>query len=37
LVLEVSGGRIAGFDAFIGATFLPAFGFPAVPIRARAP
>ncbi|HWF54223.1 MAG TPA: RNA polymerase subunit sigma-70 [Solirubrobacteraceae bacterium] len=29
LVLEVSGGRIAGFDAFIDARFLPGFGFPA--------
>jgi RNA polymerase sigma-70 factor (ECF subfamily) len=37
LVLEVSGGRIAGFDAFIGAGFLPVFGFPAVRVSARGP
>jgi RNA polymerase sigma-70 factor, ECF subfamily len=37
LVLEVFGGQIAGFDAFIDARFLPDFGFPAVPISARSP
>jgi RNA polymerase sigma-70 factor (ECF subfamily) len=37
LVIEVSDGRVAGFDAFIGAKFLPVFGFPAAPIRARSP
>jgi hypothetical protein len=37
LVIEVSDGRIAGFDAFIGSKFLPAFGFPAAPSRARSP
>jgi RNA polymerase sigma-70 factor (ECF subfamily) len=37
LVLDVAGGGIAGFDAFIDARFLPVFGFPAVPISARSP
>jgi RNA polymerase sigma-70 factor (ECF subfamily) len=37
LVVEVSDGRIAGFDAFIDAKFLPIFGFPAAPIRTRSP
>jgi RNA polymerase sigma-70 factor (ECF subfamily) len=37
LVLDVARGRIAGFDAFIGARFLPVFGFPAVPMSARSP
>jgi RNA polymerase sigma-70 factor (ECF subfamily) len=37
LVIEVSDGRIAGLDAFIDAKFLPVFGFPAAPIRARSP
>jgi RNA polymerase sigma-70 factor (ECF subfamily) len=37
LVLEVSGGRIAGFDAFIDARFLPVFGFPAATNSARSP
>jgi RNA polymerase sigma-70 factor, ECF subfamily len=37
LVIELAGGRIAGFDAFIDARFLPRFGFPAVPISARSP
>jgi RNA polymerase sigma-70 factor (ECF subfamily) len=31
LVLEVRGDRIAGFDAFIDARFLPVFGFPGPP------
>jgi RNA polymerase sigma-70 factor, ECF subfamily len=37
LIVEVSGGRIAGFDAFIDAKFLPVFGFPAALIRDRSP
>jgi RNA polymerase sigma-70 factor (ECF subfamily) len=37
LVLEVSGGRIAGFDAFIDAKFLPPFGFPAAQTTGRSP
>jgi len=35
LVLETRGGRIAGYDAFIGARFLPAFGFPAEQMASR--
>ncbi len=31
-VIEIAGGRIAGFDAFIDAKFLPAFGFAATPV-----
>jgi RNA polymerase sigma-70 factor (ECF subfamily) len=33
LVLETREGRIAGYDAFIGARFLPLFGFPVEPTR----
>jgi len=35
LVLEVSGGQIAGFDGFIDARLPPAFGFSASPGMAR--
>jgi RNA polymerase sigma-70 factor (ECF subfamily) len=35
-VLEVSGGQITGWDAFIDAKFLPVFGYPA-PTTARSP
>jgi RNA polymerase sigma-70 factor (ECF subfamily) len=31
-VIEIAGGRIAGFDAFIDAKFLPVFGFAATPV-----
>jgi RNA polymerase sigma-70 factor (ECF subfamily) len=37
LVIEVSDGRIAGFDAFIDAKVLPVFGFPTAPTRTRSP
>ena len=37
LVMDVADGRIAGLDAFIGARFLTAFGFPAPPTRVRSP
>jgi RNA polymerase sigma-70 factor, ECF subfamily len=37
LVMDVADGRVAGFDAFIGARFLPAFDFPATPTRVRSP
>jgi RNA polymerase sigma-70 factor, ECF subfamily len=32
LVVDIAEGRIAGFDAFIDAKFLPIFGYPAAPI-----
>jgi RNA polymerase sigma-70 factor (ECF subfamily) len=31
-VIEIADGRIAGFDAFIDAKFLPVFGFAATPV-----
>jgi hypothetical protein len=37
LVMDVADGRVVGFDAFIGARFLPAFDFPATPTRVRSP
>jgi hypothetical protein len=37
LVLDIAEGRIAGFDAFIDAKFLPIFGYSAAPFPARSP